>query len=122
LEREVLACVLNHFGSPYVHNIFGANLDRLPHQHQSATEAHLYAEKSAPRSMFHFAAGMRCARRHVREAIHRTLEARQAFERAVEASPRHFRSMIGLAYAIDSIDFNPAVELLYRKAINRATL
>jgi len=50
------------------------------------------------------------------------LEARQAFERALEASPRHFRSMIGLTYAIDSIDFNPAVELLYRKAINRATL
>src|SRR5262245_41027302 len=48
------------------------------------------------------------------------LEAKQAFERALEGSPRHFRSMIGLAYAIDSIDFNPAVERLYRMAINIA--
>jgi hypothetical protein len=36
--------MMKDFGSPYVHNIFGANLDRLPHQHQSATEAHLYAK------------------------------------------------------------------------------
>src|SRR5207302_1689854 len=32
--------------------------------------------------------------------------AKQAFERALELSPRHFRSMIGLAYAIGSIDFD----------------
>src|SRR2546427_7927212 len=47
-------------------------------------------------------------------------EAKQAFERALELSPRHFRSMIGLADAINSIDFNPNVERLYGRAINIA--
>jgi len=47
-------------------------------------------------------------------------EAKQAFERALELSPRHFRSMIGLAYAIGSIDFNAEVEHLYRKAADIA--
>src|SRR5438093_398135 len=44
-------------------------------------------------------------------------EAKQAFERALELSPRHFRSMIGLADAINSIDFNPNVERFYGRAI-----
>jgi len=47
-------------------------------------------------------------------------EAKQAFERALELSPRHFRSMIGLAYAIGSIDFNAEVERLYHKAVDIA--
>src|SRR5207245_4761826 len=47
-------------------------------------------------------------------------EAKQAFERALKLSPRHFRSMIGLAYAIGSIDFNAEVEHLYRKAVDIA--
>src|SRR6266702_4427262 len=47
-------------------------------------------------------------------------EAKQAFERALELSPRHSRSMIGLAYAIGSIDFNAEVEHLYRKAADIA--
>jgi tetratricopeptide (TPR) repeat protein len=47
-------------------------------------------------------------------------EAAKAFERALELSPRHFRSMIGLAYAIDSMGFSPEVEGLYRKSIDIA--
>ncbi len=47
-------------------------------------------------------------------------EAKQAFERTLKLSPRHFRSMIGLAYVIDSIDSDREVERLYRKAISIA--
>ena len=47
-------------------------------------------------------------------------QAKQAFERALELSPHHFRSMIGLAYAVGSIDFSAEVERLYRKSIDIA--
>lgn len=43
-------------------------------------------------------------------------EAKLAFEHALALSPRHFRSMIGLAYAIGSIGFDTQVESFYRKA------
>lgn len=47
-------------------------------------------------------------------------EARRAFQRALELSPRHFRSMIGLAQAISSIDEDEDVEALYKRAVEIA--
>ena len=43
-----------------------------------------------------------------------------AFERALEASPRHFKSVIGLAYALGAVDPNADVGPLYREAIEIA--
>jgi tetratricopeptide (TPR) repeat protein len=48
------------------------------------------------------------------------LEARRAFQRALELSPKHFRSMIGLAQAISSMDDNEDVEPLYKRAVEIA--
>jgi len=38
----------------------------------------------------------------------------------LELSPRHFRSMIGLAQAISSIDEDEDVEALYKRAVDIA--
>jgi tetratricopeptide (TPR) repeat protein len=48
-------------------------------------------------------------------------KARQAFMRALELSPKHFRSLIGLAQAVSAIDENEEdVELLYKRAVEIA--
>jgi tetratricopeptide (TPR) repeat protein len=47
-------------------------------------------------------------------------KARQAFDRALELSPRHFRSLIGLAQALSAIDENEDVEPLYKRAVELA--
>jgi len=47
----------------------------------------------------------------------RETEARRAFERAIELSPRHFRAYLGLAYSVDeSMDVEP----LYQKVVEIA--
>lgn len=48
------------------------------------------------------------------------LQARTAFEHALEFSPRHFRSTIGLAQAISALDENAEVEHLYKSAVEIA--
>jgi tetratricopeptide (TPR) repeat protein len=45
------------------------------------------------------------------------VRARQAFERALQQSPKHFRSLIGLAQARSAIDEEEDVELLYKRAV-----
>jgi tetratricopeptide (TPR) repeat protein len=45
---------------------------------------------------------------------------RRAFERALELSPRHFRSWIGLAQARSAIDEDADVEPLYKRAVELA--
>jgi tetratricopeptide (TPR) repeat protein len=50
----------------------------------------------------------------------RHAEARRAFEHAIEANPRHFRSYIGLAQAVSEMDDAQDVEPLYRKAVELA--
>ena len=47
-------------------------------------------------------------------------KARQAFMRALELSPKHFRSLIGLAQAASAIDENEDVEPLYKRAVEIA--
>ena len=47
-------------------------------------------------------------------------EARRAFDRALERSPRHFRSWVGLAQALSAIDENEDVEPLYKRAVELA--
>ena len=47
-------------------------------------------------------------------------KARQAFMRALELSPKHFRSLIGLAQAVSAIDENEDVEPLYKRAVEIA--
>ena len=48
------------------------------------------------------------------------LDARGAFQRALELSPRHFRSVIGLAQAISTLDEEADVEPLYKQAVEIA--
>src|SRR5262245_25776794 len=48
------------------------------------------------------------------------LRGRRAFERALEMSPRHFRSLIGLAQAQSAIDEDAEVESLYKRAVELA--
>jgi tetratricopeptide (TPR) repeat protein len=48
---------------------------------------------------------------------HREMEARQAFERAIELSPRHFRAYLALAYSADE---NTDVEPLYKRMVEIA--
>ena len=48
------------------------------------------------------------------------LRGRRAFERALELSPRHFRSLIGLAQAQSAIDEDAEVEPLYKRAVELA--
>jgi tetratricopeptide (TPR) repeat protein len=48
---------------------------------------------------------------------HKEAESRQAFNRAIELSPRHFRAYLGLAYSADE---NTDVEPLYRKVVEIA--
>jgi tetratricopeptide (TPR) repeat protein len=53
-------------------------------------------------------------------ALGKYTEAKEAFERALQVSPHHFRSVVGLAYATVSADPNADVEPLYRKAADIA--
>ena len=46
--------------------------------------------------------------------------AREAFHRALDLSPKHFRSWIGLAQALSAIDENEDVEPLYKRAVEIA--
>jgi tetratricopeptide (TPR) repeat protein len=48
------------------------------------------------------------------------VNARRAFERALELSPRHFRALIGLAQARSAIDEEEDVEPLYKQAAELA--
>jgi tetratricopeptide (TPR) repeat protein len=48
------------------------------------------------------------------------LRGQRAFERALELSPRHFKSLIGLAQAQSAIDEDAAVEPLYKRAVELA--
>jgi tetratricopeptide (TPR) repeat protein len=48
------------------------------------------------------------------------VQARRAFERALEESPKHFRALIGLAQAISATDANEDVEDLYKRAVEIA--
>jgi tetratricopeptide (TPR) repeat protein len=48
---------------------------------------------------------------------HKEAESRQAFNRAIELSPRHFRAYLGLAYSADE---DTDVEPLYRKVVDIA--
>jgi tetratricopeptide (TPR) repeat protein len=48
---------------------------------------------------------------------HKEVEARQAFERAVQRSPKHFRTYLGMAYSADE---NTDVEPLYKKVVEIA--
>jgi tetratricopeptide (TPR) repeat protein len=45
---------------------------------------------------------------------------RRAFEKALELSPKHFRSLIGLAQARSAIDEDAEVEPLYKRAVELA--
>jgi len=47
-------------------------------------------------------------------------EARAAFERAIELSPRHFRSYVGLARTMSRIDEDYDVEPLYKRVVDIA--
>jgi tetratricopeptide (TPR) repeat protein len=48
------------------------------------------------------------------------VRARNAFERALELSPKHFRSWIGLAQARSAIDEEEDIEPLYKRAVELA--
>ena len=48
------------------------------------------------------------------------IEAKQAFEHALELSPRHFESVIGLAYSAGVVDYSQDILSLYRKAADMA--
>ena len=48
------------------------------------------------------------------------LAARGSFERARELSPKHFRSVIGLAQAISALDDEADIEPLYKEAVELA--
>jgi tetratricopeptide (TPR) repeat protein len=48
------------------------------------------------------------------------IRGRRAFERALELSPRHFKSLIGLAQARSAIDEDTDVEPLYTRAVELA--
>jgi len=50
-------------------------------------------------------------------APHKEAEAKQAFERAIQRSPRHFRTYLGMAYSADE---NTDVEPLYKKVVEIA--
>src|SRR5258707_788680 len=89
----------------------------LPEFRQGLAALHEFTPEGYARAVEHF---QRASDLAPEKCEYRLQAAQASLFLALELSPRHFRSMIGLAQAISSIDEDEDVEALYKRAVDIA--